>query len=177
MDNLPNILTIIRLVLLIPINIFMFTRNKEIALSLIFIAWITDLLDGYLARKLNAVSVLGKMLDPIADKLLIFSIVLSLIFTKIIPYWLGITIIVRDLLILSAGLLTIRQYKYVIQSNWVGKSSAFLIGATLFVLLIIENTPVQTLLYITLLAVVILSLLLYYAYYRKTLAMLKSKNS
>lgn len=177
MTNFPNILTILRLVLIIPINIFLFTHNKPIALSLIFVAWITDLLDGHFARKLNAISEFGKTLDPLADKLLIFSIVLSLILTNILPFWLGTIIFARDLLILSAGLLALKKYKFVIQSNWVGKVSAFLIGSTLVVLMVLERDPVQNLLYIVILIVVVLSLGLYSIYYKQTLEILKSRNS
>lgn len=177
MVNIPNILTILRLVLVFPISIFLITHKKQIALSLIFVAWITDLLDGYFARKLNAISELGKTLDPLADKLLIFSIVLSLVLTNVLPFWVGTIIVARDLLILSAGLLALRKYKYVIQSNWVGKISAFLIGASLFVLMVLETTAVQNLLYIIILIVVILSLGLYSFYYKQTLEILKSRNT
>lgn len=177
MVNLPNILTIIRLVLIIPINVFLFTHNKQIALSFIFVAWITDLLDGYYARRLNAISELGKTLDPLADKLLIFSIVLFSVLTNIIPFWLGTIIVARDLLILFASLLVLRKYKYVLQSNWVGKISAFLIGVTLVVLMILETSPVQNLLYIGILTVVILSLGLYSFYFKRILEILKSRNT
>ncbi|HJU05863.1 MAG TPA: CDP-alcohol phosphatidyltransferase family protein, partial [Nitrospiraceae bacterium] len=74
--NLPNLLTVAR-ILLIPVFVLLFltpTPNRSIAAALVFvIAAITDLLDGYLARRRSQITTLGRLLDPIADKLLVLS--------------------------------------------------------------------------------------------------------
>lgn len=178
MINLPNVFTILRLILIFPINFFLYIGSKEIALSLIFVAWLTDLLDGYLARKLSEITNLGKTLDPIADKILIFSIVLFLIIKDFIPLWLGLLIIGRDIVILSAGFVVIYKFKYVIPSNWVGKISAFLIGLILVIILISEKPVFQKLSHYFLLLIIILSLLLYSNYYIiNTKALIKKINN
>lgn len=176
MNKLPNILTIFRLLLIFPINYLLFIHKKEVALSLIFLAWITDLLDGYLARKMNSVTNLGKILDPLADKLLIFSIVLSLVSTSVLPLWVGIVVISRDLLILLAGFFAINKHNYVTQSNWVGKVSAFLIGGILVIILVFEKLAFQSFLHFCLILIIILSLVLYSFYYYQTIKGLKGKN-
>ena len=80
--NLPNILTMARIVI-IPVVLWLIERGTPkdcvIAASVYSAAAITDLLDGYLARKMNVVSVLGKFLDPLADKLLVTAALVSLV--------------------------------------------------------------------------------------------------
>lgn len=171
--TIPNILTIFRLVLILPIALLLLSGNNFIALILIFVAWITDLLDGFLARKLNQISSLGKTLDPIADKLLIFVIVLSLVVAEAIPLYLGIIVIVRDILILVGGLYAWIKYKFLMQSNWIGKLSAFIIGCILVIFLFYHNKYRLTLLHYMTIFTVVMSLLLYSNYYIKTLKSLK----
>lgn len=103
--NLPNKLSILR-ILIVPFMIFFylapwFSYGKIIALVLFIIAALTDMLDGYLARKNNQVTTLGKLLDPIADKVLAVSIILLIIVDGTIPAPFGvlaaIIIVSRDL--------------------------------------------------------------------------------
>lgn len=171
--TIPNILTILRLLLILPIALLLLSQNNFIALILIFVAWITDLLDGFLARKLNQISPLGKTLDPLADKLLVFVIVLSLVIAKAIPFYLGIVVIARDVLILTAGLYTWIKYKYIMQSNWIGKLSAFIIGGILIIFLFYHDKYQLTLFYYITIFIVVASLVLYSNYYIRTLKSLK----
>lgn len=171
--TIPNILTIFRLVLVLPIALLLLSRNNSTALILIFVAWITDVLDGFLARKLNQISTLGKTLDPLADKLLIFIIVASLVFAEAIPLYLGIIIVARDILILAGGLYAWIKYNYLMQSNWIGKLSAFIIGCILMIFLFYHNKYQLTLFYYITIFTVAMSLLLYSNYYIKTLKSLK----
>ena len=100
MINLPNLLTSIR-ILLIPVFIFFFwgatPRASAIAAIVFLIASLTDLLDGYLARRWNQITKLGKILDPIADKLLILSALVLLVEFHRIPAWIAIVLIGRDI--------------------------------------------------------------------------------
>ncbi|HWI61716.1 MAG TPA: CDP-diacylglycerol--glycerol-3-phosphate 3-phosphatidyltransferase [Symbiobacteriaceae bacterium] len=98
--NLPNLLTTIR-ILLVPVFLLAFlTRYKALGLLAAFIfvvAAITDGVDGYLARKHNAVTKLGKFLDPLADKLLITAALIGLVEVKLISTWVAMVIIGREL--------------------------------------------------------------------------------
>lgn len=127
--NLPNVLTVLR-ILMVPIYVVLFlepTMTRSIAAASVFgLAALTDLLDGYLARRRGQVTKVGRLLDPIADKFLVISGLILLVQFQRIEAWLAITFIVRDLgitgiravaaskgLIIAAGQLG--KYKVVLQ--------------------------------------------------------------
>lgn len=97
--NIPNILTVTR-VLLIPLFIFLFYQPSSVrsmlATGVFLIASVTDLLDGYVARRRSQITVLGKLMDPIADKLLISSALILLVSFQRVPPWMAIVLICRD---------------------------------------------------------------------------------
>jgi len=97
--TLPNLLTILRIFLVPILVVVLLTRfeNREyIGLIIFWLASITDFLDGYLARKYSQVTTLGKLLDPIADKLLISSAFISLVELGLAPAWMVLIIIGRE---------------------------------------------------------------------------------
>ncbi|GGI84334.1 CDP-alcohol phosphatidyltransferase family protein [Legionella impletisoli] len=97
--NIPNALTITRLILIIPFLIFLFQQQYEIALYIFFIAGITDGLDGWLARHFHWQSAFGSFIDPLADKLLIASSFVSIALIGKLPWWLVVLVFARDLTI------------------------------------------------------------------------------
>jgi cardiolipin synthase len=99
--NIPNILTVLRILLTPLFVIFLLRDLFHFALLVFTIAAITDGLDGLLARYFNQYSVLGAYLDPIADKLLLASAFVSLAVLKIIPPWLAVIVLSRDILIVT----------------------------------------------------------------------------
>lgn len=102
--HIPNIITTVRILLLPFILWFYLTDlipdSQIIAIALYLVAAITDFLDGYLARKFNLVSNVGKILDPIADKMLYYSGLLLIIVTNVLPLWACVVIyfvnLIRD---------------------------------------------------------------------------------
>ncbi len=97
--NLPNKLTILR-ILLIPVFMIVLLRGYYYASAAVFIvAALTDLLDGYLARKYNLVTNFGKIMDPLADKLLVTSALICLVELGDIPGWMVIVILAREFII------------------------------------------------------------------------------
>jgi CDP-diacylglycerol--glycerol-3-phosphate 3-phosphatidyltransferase len=100
--------------------------------------YISDLLDGYLARKLNQVSELGKIIDPLADKIAVVGIVIVLFLQGRVETWFFIVVIARDLLIVLFGLYLKSKSKIVLMSNYPGKVAVFSIG--LIILLTVFNT-------------------------------------
>lgn len=98
----------------------------------IVLIWISDLLDGYLARSRNEISEFGKIIDPLADKAAVISIVVILLVLQIIPLWYVIITVLRDAIILAGGLYLSSKKNIVLQSNWMGKLAVFSIGLTLF---------------------------------------------
>ena len=102
--NLPNKLTVLRMIMIVPFVFFMLTdmaggMSKWIALALFVIASLTDLLDGKIARKYNLVTNFGKFMDPLADKLLVCAAMICLVETGKIASWVVIIIISREFII------------------------------------------------------------------------------
>ncbi len=98
--NLPNKLTMFRIILIPFFLICLYMENptaRIAALVLFCIASLTDCLDGYIARKYNLVTNFGKFLDPLADKLLICSILIEMVGLRWVPAWVVIIIIIREL--------------------------------------------------------------------------------
>jgi CDP-diacylglycerol---glycerol-3-phosphate 3-phosphatidyltransferase len=126
--NLPNSLTVFR-ILLIPVFMFVFISpswNLSYVPALLFaLAALTDLLDGYLARRNNQVTDLGRLLDPIADKLLVLSGLILLVQFQRIEAWLAIAIIAREVAV--SGLRSIAAAEgMIISADSLGKAKAFL---------------------------------------------------
>lgn len=102
--NLPNKLTILRMFLTFVFMGFLFSRGvvfKALALVTFLIAAGTDFLDGYIAKKYNMISVFGKIMDPVADKVLTIAAFLAFVEMKLVPAWMVVIIIMRELVITS----------------------------------------------------------------------------
>lgn len=141
---LPNLISLFRLLLFIPF-IFLFQLMKVddhyryYILVLILIAFISDLLDGYIARKTNQISELGKIIDPLADKVLIALIVFNLFVMDMIPSFFFLIIILRDIFIFLGGLYIKRKIGKVLPSNLLGKATVFSIGIFIIISLLRLN--------------------------------------
>jgi len=103
--EVPNLLSLIRILLIIPIIYFILISEYKFALIVFVISALTDLLDGWLARHLNCESAMGAILDPLADKILLMSVFFSLCYLGFIPILLALIVISRDLMILIGALL------------------------------------------------------------------------
>jgi cardiolipin synthase len=123
--NIPNLLSFLRIAL---VPVFVWSLFNEMFLSAVLVlmlAGVTDFLDGYLARKLNQMTKLGKILDPVADRLYIFATLLTLSVTGNIPWWLAALVISRDvLMLLSLPVLATAGYRS-LPPHYLGKASTF----------------------------------------------------
>ena len=139
--NLPNKLTIIR-ILMVPVFIlFLLTElggrfNHLITLVLFVAASLTDLLDGYLARKNNLVTNFGKFMDPLADKLLVCSALICFAATRQLPAWMVIVIIAREFIISGFRLIASDEGVVIAASYW-GKIKT-VVQITMIIAVIIE---------------------------------------
>jgi len=102
--EIPNIISIVRIILVIPIVIMMIKGMYDIALVLFIIAGISDALDGFLAKHFGWVTRLGGILDPLADKMLLVSCYVVLGWQAEIPVWLVAAVILRDVIIVTGGI-------------------------------------------------------------------------
>jgi cardiolipin synthase len=131
--------------------------------------YFSDLLDGYFARKFNQVSELGKIIDPLADKISIITLVLVLLYLGLIPLWFVTIVVLRDLLILSFGIYLHKEKNIRIMSNFAGKAAVFFIGLiVLFAIIDVEILKsINNYLYFISIVLIIYSLYLYFTRFKK----------
>jgi cardiolipin synthase len=103
--QIPNLICVLRMVLVWPIVQALLAGRYGLALLLAAVAGLSDGLDGYLAKRFDWRSRLGGLLDPLADKLLLVSTFLTLAYVSLVPLWLAAVVIVRDIVIVSGGLI------------------------------------------------------------------------
>ncbi|MEW5992915.1 MAG: CDP-alcohol phosphatidyltransferase family protein [Candidatus Zixiibacteriota bacterium] len=157
MKHLPNLLSLSRIGLIPFIGYYLSRPGNEaviICTFLLGVAALTDLLDGYLARRLHQITRLGIALDPIADKILAAALVVLLVFYRSFPLWLAAVIIGRDLLILLAGLILLRRQQLVVPSNLTGKYAFVSIAVLLFSYVIRFEFGIVMMTYLTLILVI-----------------------
>lgn len=134
-STISNWISISRVFIAIPLGFYVWTGDKFLIIIFTVIGLFTDFLDGYLARKLGQESEWGKILDPLADKIIIGIPALVLIIRGDIPYWLGAMIISRDVLIFIGGIYARKKLGYVIASNWLGKITVNVISVCVLMLI------------------------------------------
>ena len=127
MKNIPNILSAFR-VGLVPVFVFAYFADerdiKTYAVSVYALAVFTDFLDGYLARKMDIISNLGKVLDPLGDKMITLAVLVCITIDKVIPLWSVLVFFTKETLMLIGGLIIHGRTKAGVPSaNYVGKAS------------------------------------------------------
>lgn len=125
--NLPNLLSLFRLLLVpaFPLVFFLAPEpwNRYLGAGVYVLAFLTDVADGYLARSRNQVTRLGRILDPLADKFMTFTVFVCITIAGIIPLWAVIVLVVKELIMGLGALVMYRRTADVIPSNYLGKAS------------------------------------------------------
>ena len=165
--QIPNMLSVLRLCMIpaFVICYFKYTAGWRLFTSLCIyaIAWATDALDGYLARRNNWITDLGKFLDPLADKLM--QLAAALCFTMENKVFLLVTIplILKEACMLWASVRIKNTKNIVVGSNWYGKLATFLLFVCAFTRMIVRHNPIlDIIIAVAMLACMIFSLLMYY---------------
>lgn len=134
--NIPNLLTLFRM-FLIPVFILIFFSNINnsfiYSIYIFFIAGFTDVLDGYLARKYNLITKWGVVLDPLADKLMLLTVLACLTLKNLIPNLVLIIIAIKEVAMIIAGVVLYNK-NFIIPSNIFGKISTFIFYLAILVL-------------------------------------------
>lgn len=125
LKHVPNILTILRFIFIPIILYFIFTGNYIMGIIFFTISGATDILDGCIARKFNLISNFGKLMDPLADKLTQISVLASLVKVNIIPFWILVIVILKEL-IMVVGASFLYGKDVVVYSKWYGKLATVL---------------------------------------------------
>ena len=129
--TIPNVISFVRL-LTIPVFLWLVRAGEDlIGFIVLVVAVSTDFVDGLVARKLNQISQLGMFLDPLADRLFIAAVVVALAMREVVPLWLVILVVLRDVLLgLGAAILS-RWGVGVLPVKWMGKWATFALLASL----------------------------------------------
>jgi CDP-diacylglycerol--glycerol-3-phosphate 3-phosphatidyltransferase len=142
--NVPNVLTLLRIVavpVLVVVLLGAFPGGDAVAAAVFALAAISDGLDGYIARSRGSVTTFGKLLDPLADKLLIVAALVSLVSLDRLAAWVAMVIISRELAV--TGLRTLAAERgVVISASWLGKVKTALQIAAVFALIVVNPAPV-----------------------------------
>src|SRR5215211_982235 len=142
--NLPNVLTVLR-ILAVPVIVVALleeTPDGDVLAAAVFaLAAFTDSLDGYIARRREAVTTFGKLMDPLADKLLIVAALVTLVSLGRLAAWVAMVIIARELAVTGLRAVAVEQ-GVVISASWLGKLKTALQVAAIFGLILWDPSPV-----------------------------------
>jgi cardiolipin synthase len=142
--NLPNYITLVRIIL-IPffINLMIYGYYRS-ALGIFVIACITDALDGMIARITKSQTELGAFLDPMADKLLIVSAFVTLVFLRMLPIWLVVVVVSRDvILVMGSAVIYFMGHDFKARPSLIGKATTVLQLIVVTLSLVLKNYGVH----------------------------------
>jgi CDP-diacylglycerol--glycerol-3-phosphate 3-phosphatidyltransferase len=165
----PNLISIFRLLLAVPICIIFLnyeelTGGNYFIIGFIFLAFLSDILDGFIARKTNQVSELGKMVDPLADKVLTSIIVIFMWSLNYFSAEFLVVILLRDIIIFVSGVYLSRKLQVVIASDYVGKATVLSIGIYILFKLFTNSSSgvLESVLFWLVISLSVISLINYY---------------
>lgn len=175
MLNTPNILSLIRLCL-VPAFVTVYFSGLPsahlLAVLIYALATFTDFLDGYIARKYNLITNLGKVLDPLGDKMLTTAVLICLNIDKVIPGWLVLIIVAKELLMGVGGLIIHRGAKVEIPpSNYIGKTATVLFFVVCVTLILFDLSRTVSLILVGL--AVLVSLAAFVSYLHRFAGIMK----
>jgi len=139
--TIPNILSLIRLLLIPVFFVLLLTGHLAWALLLIAVSAVTDFVDGYVARHFNQITRLGQLLDPAADRLFILTTLIGLGLVGVLPWWFIAVIVARDVLLLVLGVVLANHRFGPLPVHHLGKMGTFAILFTMPVLLLAAAFP------------------------------------
>jgi len=140
--TIPNVLSVIRLVF-IPLFLWLLgTAQYGWALVVIVVSSLTDFVDGYIARRFNQVSRIGQLLDPAVDRLFIFSTLIGLAWQQLLPWWLVIVIVLRDVALAVLGIVLANNGYGPLPVHHLGKVATFALLFALPTLVLSAAVPV-----------------------------------
>ena len=139
LKNIPNILSFIRLCLVAVFAVLFFRGYIGWALLVFLIAGATDVVDGFLARRYNWITNLGKILDPLADKTMQCMVLICLCIGKFIPWWFAVPFFVKELTTLCMGVIVIKRRSVTVVSKWYGKLSVCMFYVTIAISILLYD--------------------------------------
>lgn len=168
-----NGLSLMRLLMAVPMVVVLWHGQRQMAVALGIAAAVTDMLDGHIARRFRQESELGKILDPLADKVFVAATVVTLVLRGELALWLAATVLARDVAILIAGMIVKSRTGLVLPSNITGKI-AVIVLSILLLLLVLNVQGIA----VTILIALVLGLLAFstFSYARRAAEVLRKGN-
>ena len=167
LKQIPNILTIIRFLLIPIIVISLFSGYYVVSFIFVLLSGFTDIADGYIARKFDLISNFGKLMDPLADKLTLISILTTLVILDIIPIWILLIVIIKESTMV-AGASFLYGKDVVVYSRWYGKLATVLFYLAIVISILYKASiipsswvKVDLIVYCIALAMTLIALVLY----------------
>ena len=169
--SIPNLMGYLRIVL-VPVYLWVYltaqnSRDYYLAAGIMLVSFLTDLLDGQVARRFNMITEFGKVLDPAADKLTQIAMFICLSMRYSLALVLVVIIVLKEFTMFIMGLMVYKRLGDVHSARWFGKAATFIVILTSFVLILFPDlsSGVATSLLILSVAAVTLSFILYFFYY------------
>ncbi len=163
--HIPNILSVIRL-LMIPLFVYVYfveSPPKIWSLLIFLSAELTDVVDGFLARRYGWITEAGKILDPMADKLMQAAAMISLSIENHFFIWIAVIFFLKEMTMVTGALVLAKKISTVTPSSWFGKMATVIFAATTMVFIIYpDNTVINVILTVILASALIFALLMYY---------------
>jgi cardiolipin synthase len=150
-----NIISVIRAFMVFPAIFTIIAHLYILTACICVVAVISDLLDGYIARKFDDVSEYGKIIDPLADKIYVGLLAITMAAYGLIPVWFLIIVVIRDIVILAAGMWAKKKLGVVLPSNYPGKIAVLVIAISLFLALL--SVPHSLIFYTEIAAVILMT--------------------
>lgn len=166
--TIPNLLSLLRLIVIYPFIVFAINKNFIAAGIMLLISGLSDLFDGIIARKFNQVTQLGKMLDPVADKLTLIAVIICLyvLFPFVLPFM--IVLFSKEVLMLLGGMLLLKKKIKPPAARWYGKAATMIFYISVISIILmkaiwnIEEAWLIIVLFIITTAVMLFALVMYF---------------
>ncbi len=143
LKHIPNILSVIRICMVFLFIYLFFAEYSEYhryhALGVFILAGATDVLDGILARRFGWVTDLGKLLDPLADKLMQCTALICLFVSKLIPWWVLAVLVLKEVMMGFGALYMFKSKQQIVVSRWFGKAAVCIFYLAIFLIIVFND--------------------------------------
>jgi Phosphatidylglycerophosphate synthase len=174
-----NFISFFRIFLAIPLWLMLDKLGegnyRMYVLAVCFLVYLSDIADGFLARKLNEVTEVGKIIDPLADKIVVGALVIKLFLINLVPAYYFYLVVGRDILIFTGGIFLSKKIGKVLPSNYLGKITVVFIG--MYFLFLLSDADKESFFYLFFyVGSIILIFASLIAYFIRGMEFLKKKN-
>ncbi|MCX7711871.1 MAG: CDP-diacylglycerol--glycerol-3-phosphate 3-phosphatidyltransferase [Clostridia bacterium] len=141
--NIPNILTVMRFIIIPVFAYYLYMEQYYISVLLFTLGGITDILDGYIARKYNLITSFGKLADPLADKLMQLTAMVLLTMQGLMPMVFLIIVVAKEIFMVLGSISLYKKENFVVSANWYGKLATVIFYCVIVMAFLLKNFEVR----------------------------------